>query len=109
MKLADSIRRIWAAIKRETLLVLSEVVGTPQEVEAIFKDVLKTPNGSCELMDKAGLDAVLDIENHYADCRSDIPLGPRTYLQKMIANGKLGVKNGQGLYSYKTNENQVQL
>lgn len=93
--------RIWAAIKRETLLLLSEDVGTPQEVDAIFKDVLKTPNGPCELMDKVGLDVVLDIENHYADSRPGLPLEPRTYLQKLIANGHLGVKNGQGFYNYK--------
>jgi 3-hydroxyacyl-CoA dehydrogenase len=33
------------AIKRETLLTLSEGVATPKEIDAIFKDVLKTPKG----------------------------------------------------------------
>lgn len=96
-----AIHRIWAAIKRETLLVLSEDVGTPEEVDAIFKDVLKTGAGPCELMDKVGLDVVLDIEKHYADSRPGLPTEPQTYLQKMIDGGKLGVKNGQGFYSYK--------
>ncbi|KAB8075902.1 hypothetical protein BDV29DRAFT_189899 [Aspergillus leporis] len=92
--------RIWAAIKRETLLALSEGICGYQEIDAIFKDVLKTPKGPCEQMDIVGLDVVLDIENHYADSRSGIPAEPREYLQKMIQNGQLGVKSGRGFYDY---------
>ncbi|KAF9252839.1 hypothetical protein DTO006G1_2080 [Penicillium roqueforti] len=92
--------RIWAAIKRETLLTLSEGVATPKEIDAIFKDVLKTPKGPCEQMDVVGLDVVLDIENHYAESRSGIPTEPRDYLREMIQGGSLGVKNGRGFYDY---------
>ncbi|KAJ5489288.1 hypothetical protein N7539_004178 [Penicillium diatomitis] len=94
--------RIWAAIKRETLLALSEGVCSPREIDAIFKDVLKTPKGPCEQMDVVGLDVVLDIENHYADSRTGIPTEPRIYLQRMIESGRLGVKNGSGFYNYRS-------
>jgi 3-hydroxyacyl-CoA dehydrogenase len=83
------------------LLALSEGVCTPQEVDAIFKDVLKSPKGPCEMMDVVGLDVVLDIENHYANTRSGVPTEPRDYLRKMIQDGSLGVKNGHGFYDYK--------
>ncbi|KAL1960133.1 hypothetical protein VTO42DRAFT_305 [Malbranchea cinnamomea] len=92
--------RIWAAIKRETLLILSEGVCEPQEIDAIFKDVLKTPKGPCEQMDVVGLDVVLDIENHYADTRTGIPSEPREYLKRMTQNGRLGIKSGRGFYDY---------
>ncbi|KAJ5654748.1 hypothetical protein N7490_001751 [Penicillium lividum] len=92
--------RIWAAIKRETLLALSEGVCTPQEVDAIFKNVLKSPKGPCEMMDLVGLDVVLDIENHYASARSGVPTEPRDYLRKMIQDGNLGIKSGHGFYDY---------
>ncbi|EED14017.1 3-hydroxyacyl-CoA dehyrogenase, putative [Talaromyces stipitatus ATCC 10500] len=92
--------RIWAAIKRETLLALHEGVATPKEIDAIFKDVLKTPRGPCELMDVVGLDVVLDIENHYADSRKGLPIEPRQYLDNMIKEGKLGFKNRRGFYEY---------
>lgn len=92
---------IWAAIKRETLLALSEGVCNPEEIDAIFKDVLKTPKGPCEQMDVVGLDVVLDIEKHYAEARSGLPSEPQEYLQKMIQDGKLGVKSGSGFYDYK--------
>ncbi|KAL4876740.1 hypothetical protein BJY04DRAFT_222749 [Aspergillus karnatakaensis] len=93
--------RIWAAIKRETLLALSEGVCEPQEIDAIFKDVLKTTKGPCEQMDIVGLDVVLDIEKHYAEARRGLPEEPLQYLQRMIEGGKLGVKSGGGFYNYK--------
>jgi len=92
--------RIWAAIKRETLLTLAEGVASPEEIDSIFKDVLKTPKGPCEQMDVVGLDVVLDIEQHYADVRQGIPEEPRALLRKMVAQGKLGVKSGSGFYDY---------
>ena len=51
-------------------------------------------------MDVVGLDVVLDIEEHYADKRKNIPTEPREYLKKLIRDGKLGVKNGKGFYEY---------
>ena len=56
--------RIWAAIKREALLTASEGVAAPAEIDAIFKDVLKTPRGPYEQMDVFGLDVVLNIEDN---------------------------------------------
>ena len=100
------LRRIWAAIKRETLLTLAEGVATPQEIDAIFKDVLKTGKGPCELMDVVGLDVVLDIEKHYANSRVGLPPQPRDYLQNMIQNGQLGIKSGRGFYDYTGTQHQ---
>lgn len=92
--------RIWAAIKREALLTASEGVATPSEIDAIFKDVLKTPKGPFEQMDVVGLDVVLNIEDHYAEKRRNIPNEPREYLKSFIKDGQLGVKSGQGFYKY---------
>lgn len=80
--------------------MVSEGVGTPEEVDGIFRDVLKTPKGPCEQMDVVGLDVALNIEEHYAEVRSGLPEAPRELLRKMIADGKLGVKNGRGFYEY---------
>jgi len=92
--------RIWAAIKREALLTASEGVATPEEIDKIFKSVLKTPKGPFEQMDVVGLDVVLDIEEHYAAKRGNIPERPRAYLKNLIDEGRLGVKNGNGFYQY---------
>lgn len=100
---ADDYDRTWAAIKREALLTVAEGVASPAEVDAIFKEVLKTPKGPCEQMDVVGLDVVLDIEEHYASKRDHLPQAPRDLLRKMIAEGKLGMKSGSGFYSYDAN------
>jgi 3-hydroxyacyl-CoA dehydrogenase len=55
-------------------------------------------------MDIVGLDVALDIENHYAEERSGLPEAPRQLLQKMISEGRLGVKNGRGFYSYESED-----
>lgn len=96
----DQLNRIWAAIKREALLVAAEGAATPQEVDDIFKGVLKTPKGPFEQMDVVGLDVVLDIEEHYAQARTGLPSEPREYLKGLMAEGRLGVKNGRGFYDY---------
>lgn len=51
-------------------------------------------------MDVVGLDVVLDIEEHYASKRKDIPVEPRRYLERYVEANHLGVKNGRGFYDY---------
>ncbi|MFT4102924.1 MAG: 3-hydroxyacyl-CoA dehydrogenase family protein [Burkholderiaceae bacterium] len=90
--------RIWAAIKRETLAVVAEGVATPAEVDAIYAQATGMALGPCRLMDAVGLDVVLDIEEHYAEKRAGLPESPRLLLRGLVADGRLGVKSGRGLY-----------
>jgi 3-hydroxybutyryl-CoA dehydrogenase len=90
--------RIWAAIKREALMVLEEGVATPEDVDRIFQEAFGSRFGPCRMMDQVGLDVVLDIEEHYAQVRDGIPEGPRSLLREYIARGDLGVKSGRGFY-----------
>lgn len=92
--------RVWAAIKRESLLVVADGVAEPSDVDAIFRSLHGAEIGPFQLMDLVGLDVVLDIEEIYAREREGIPEGPRELLRLMIAEGKLGVKSGRGFYEY---------
>jgi 3-hydroxybutyryl-CoA dehydrogenase len=92
--------RIWAAIKRESLAVVAEGVARPEDVDGMFKvnwRVLAQPFG---LMDLVGLDVALDIENHYCEEFSYLPEKSRDLLQAYVDAGKLGVKTGEGFYTY---------
>ena len=53
-----------------------------------------------EMMDRVGLDVVLNIEEHYASVRDGIPEGPRRLLDEYVDEGKLGVESGRGFYDY---------
>ena len=90
--------RIWAAIKRESLAVVAEGVSTPDVVDRLFQ-ILRSNDGPFRIMDKVGLDVVLDIEEHYAAVRPGIPAEPRQLLKRYIEQGRLGIKSGKGFYS----------
>jgi 3-hydroxybutyryl-CoA dehydrogenase len=92
--------RVWAAIKRESLAVVAEGVARPEDVDGMFKLNLGVPAGPFQLMDLVGLDVALDIENHYAEEFPHLPKNVRDLLQTYVDAGKLGVKAGEGFYSY---------
>ena len=70
------LNRIWAAIKREALMVVQEGVATPEDIDRIWHEVFHSPAAPFRMMDQVGLDVVRDIEEHYAQIREGIPEGP---------------------------------
>ena len=92
--------RIWAAIKRESLAVVAEGVARPEDVDGMFKINWGVPAGPFQMMDVVGLDVVLDIENNYAQEFPHLPESVRDFLQAYVDAGKLGVKTGEGFYTY---------
>jgi 3-hydroxybutyryl-CoA dehydrogenase len=92
--------RIWAAIKRECLMVVEEGVAPPEDVDALWEIFTRAGVPPFRRMDRVGLDVVLAIEEHYAAVRDGIPEGPRELLGEYIDQGRLGVKSGRGFYEY---------
>jgi 3-hydroxybutyryl-CoA dehydrogenase len=90
--------RIWAAIKREALAVVADGVATPKDVDRIFQSVLGSAEAPFRLMDKVGLDVVLDIEEHYATAKGHASEGPLALLREYVREGRLGQKTGRGFY-----------
>jgi 3-hydroxybutyryl-CoA dehydrogenase len=92
--------RIWAAIKREALMVVHEGVAAPEDVDGMWDIWSAAGIAPFALMDRVGLDVVLDIEEHYASVREGIPEGPRELLREYVGKGHLGVKSGRGFYDH---------
>ncbi|MGO8940623.1 MAG: 3-hydroxyacyl-CoA dehydrogenase family protein [Mycobacterium sp.] len=90
--------RVWAAVKRESLEVVAEGVSTPQEVDRMFEINTGSAAGPFRMMDRVGLDVVLDIEEHYCVEHPEYPEGPRRLLRSYLQQGRLGVKSGAGFY-----------
>jgi 3-hydroxybutyryl-CoA dehydrogenase len=94
------VNRVWAAIKRECLMVVEEGVAPPQDVDRLWQIFFNSDVFPFRLMDRVGLDVVLDIEEHYAAIRPGIPEGPRKLLREYVEQGRLGQKTGRGFYEY---------
>ena len=92
--------RVWAAIKRECLMVIQEGVAAPEDVDQMWQIFTRPGIPPFQLMDRVGLDVVLSIEEHYASVRPHLPEAPRELLHEYIDHGRLGVKSGRGFYDY---------
>ena len=79
--------------------MVAEGVSTPEIVDQLFRSILGSRDGPFRIMDKVGLDVVLDIEEHYAAVRPGIPAGPRQLLKRYVGQGHFGIKSGKGFYS----------
>ena len=90
--------RIWASIKRECLMVVDEGVARPEDVDRMWRLFTAAGQTPFQLMDRVGLDVVLDIKEHYAAVRPGVPEGPRRLLRRYVESGRLGVKTGRGFY-----------
>ena len=89
--------RLWAAMKRETLMILAEEVSTPQELDGMFVAMFGTPIGPCRMMDGVGLDTVAFIEKHYIAERGLPSEHTVDWLQaNYLEKGKLGFKSQKG-------------
>ncbi|RAL05301.1 cytochrome P450 [Aspergillus ibericus CBS 121593] len=86
--------RLWAAVKREVLTILSEGVSVPKEIDAMWEEMFITGRVKpCEMMDNVGLDTVAFIEQHYIHERG-LPADKTVdYLTaNYLDHGKLGSK-----------------
>ena len=81
-------------------MVIDEGVAAPEDVDRMWNIFTAPGIPPFRLMDRVGLDVVLNIEEHYASVRPGLPEGPRKLLHQMIDEGRLGVKSGRGFYEY---------
>jgi 3-hydroxyacyl-CoA dehydrogenase len=95
--------RIWAAIKRESLFVMAEGVGTAEDIDQLFKSWFHAEVGPCAMMDRVGLDTVYNIEKHYVEERG-LDAKPIEWLKEnYVDRGLLGRKSGRGLLYEESN------
>lgn len=90
--------RLWAAVKRETLTILSEGVSDAKEIDSLWTEMfIKGGAVPCQTMDQVGLDTVALIEGHYIAERGLSSTHTTDYLKKdYLDHGKLGSKCDKG-------------
>jgi 3-hydroxybutyryl-CoA dehydrogenase len=95
-----SVNRIWRAVKKEALHLVDQEYCDFQDIDRGAMLVLGLSHGPFQRMDAIGLDVIRDIElNYYAESGDESDRPPKL-LEDLVAKGHLGVKTGQGFYSY---------
>ena len=85
----------------EAIITLHEGVAGVEEIDTVMKLGMAHPMGPLQLADFIGLDVCLAILRVLQDGFGDPKYAPCPLLVNMVTAGKLGVKSGEGFYSWK--------
>jgi len=85
----------------EAIITLNEGVAGVEEIDTVMKLGMAHPMGPLQLADFIGLDVCLAILKVLQDGFGTDKYAPCPLLVNMVTAGKLGVKSGEGFYSWK--------
>jgi 3-hydroxybutyryl-CoA dehydrogenase len=85
----------------EAIITLNEGVAGVEEIDTVMKLGMAHPMGPLQLADFIGLDVCLAILKVLQDGFGTDKYAPSPLLVNMVTAGKLGVKSGEGFYSWK--------
>ncbi|MCH2100551.1 MAG: 3-hydroxyacyl-CoA dehydrogenase NAD-binding domain-containing protein [Planctomycetes bacterium] len=92
--------RILMPMITEAAFALMEGVGTRESIDTVMKFGCNFPMGPLTLADFVGLDICVNILDVLHDGLGDPKYRCCPLLRRMVEAGKLGVKSGEGFYSY---------
>jgi 3-hydroxybutyryl-CoA dehydrogenase len=92
--------RILMPMINEAIITLHEGVAGVSEIDTVMKLGMAHPMGPLQLADFIGLDVCLSILNVMHDGFGNPKYAPCPLLVNMVAASKLGIKSGEGFYSW---------
>ncbi|MDA9563507.1 3-hydroxybutyryl-CoA dehydrogenase [Flavobacteriales bacterium] len=92
--------RILMPMINEAIITLHEGVAGVEEIDTVMKLGMAHPMGPLQLADFIGLDVCLSIMNVLYDGFGNSKYAPCPLLVNMVTAGKMGVKSGEGFYSW---------
>jgi len=97
---AGIVSRVLAGLLNEAATVYADGIASAQDIDEAMKLGAGLPMGPLALIDMIGLDIHLaKMETLYGKLK-DERYKPPEIIRKMIAEGKLGKKSGEGFYKY---------
>ena len=99
---AFAVNRVLMPLLNEAVRELEEGVAPAESIDDAVRLGLNHPMGPLALADLIGLDVVLEIMGNLAERTGDETYEPRPMLRRLVAEGKLGRKTGEGFYVYET-------
>jgi len=92
--------RVLMPMINEAIITLNEGVAGVDEIDTVMKLGMAHPMGPLQLADFIGLDVCLAIMNVLYSGLGNDKYAPCPLLVNMVTAGKLGVKSGEGFYSW---------
>lgn len=92
--------RILMPMINEAIITLNEGVAGVEEIDTVMKLGMAHPMGPLQLADFIGLDVCLAIMKVLYEGLGNDKYAPCPLLVNMVTAGKLGVKSGEGFYSW---------
>ncbi|MEJ2186172.1 MAG: 3-hydroxyacyl-CoA dehydrogenase family protein [Gemmatimonadota bacterium] len=92
--------RLGVALGLEAMRMLEEGVASAQDIDRAMELGYRHPMGPLRLTDLIGLDVRLDIARHLHTALGGERFRPPAILERMVAEGRLGRKSGQGFYTW---------
>ena len=99
--------RILMPMINEAIYSLYESVAGVEEIDTVMKLGMAHPMGPLQLADFIGLDVCYSILNVLHDGFGNPKYAPCPLLVNMVTAGKLGVKSGEGFYTYTTGSKEL--
>jgi 3-hydroxybutyryl-CoA dehydrogenase len=97
---AGIVSRVLAGLLNEAAVVYADGIASAEDIDEAMKLGAGLPMGPLALIDMIGLDIHLaKMETLYRKLEDD-RYKPPEIIRKMIAEGKLGKKSGEGFYKY---------
>ncbi len=92
--------RILMPMINEAIITLNRGVAGVEEIDTVMKLGMAHPMGPLQLADFIGLDVCLAIMKVLYEGLGEAKYAPSPLLQTMVDAGNLGVKSGEGFYSW---------
>lgn len=94
------VNRLLIPYAHEAIKIVEEGVASARDIDLAMKLGAGYPMGPLELTDLVGLDVSANITKGWHE-RDPTRFKPSKLVEKLIQEGKLGVKSGEGFYNYK--------
>lgn len=92
---------MYNALNTAAISLAARGVATVEDIDRAWMVVMKSPFGPLGTLDVVGLDTAWHITNYWAEQLDDKELKKNAaFLKEYVDAGRLGVKSGQGFYSY---------
>lgn len=94
------INRLMVCQLNQAIKMVEQDISSSTDIDHAVKMGLLHPLGPLQLADLVGLDVLLSMLKSIYDMSGDSAYEPPELLLKMVRDGKLGRKTGEGFYSY---------